>query len=279
VAWAYIYKSVVGHFTAHRFSWINGCPITAEQHRNNCGENLTTWLSLLEEWREVDTSAQRINRSLTRWFETCVKSPYIRAPLRLLCSPSTSNSFWSPAFKKIDPMINYALCPRTVHSLFLSASPSFFGFSTCWSNCEPSAAPVIFVLFELRTTANHQIHSEWGPWTAALPQIERLEIRYKENLAGNNSMYLKVTGSASSSFVHPDVSVASKATAKLLNTSVTTNYSSCYTLYVILFYSSAIIFICHNFRRQSAVAYCEIQVWIRSVSCLPERSGGASCFE
>ncbi|KAJ7362399.1 hypothetical protein DFH08DRAFT_840848, partial [Mycena albidolilacea] len=65
---------------------------------------------------------------------------------------------------------------------------------------------------------------------AALPQTERLEIRYKENLAGNDSMYLKVTSSASSSFVHPDVSVASKATAKLPDTSANTNCSSCYTV-------------------------------------------------
>jgi hypothetical protein len=95
---------------------------------------------------------------------------------------------------------------------------------------------------------------------AALPQTERLEIRYEENLAENDSMYLKVTSSASSSFVHPDGSVASKATAQLLNNSVNTNCSSCYTLHVILFYSPAIIFIYHNFRRQSAIAYCEIRV-------------------
>jgi hypothetical protein len=88
---------------------------------------------------------------------------------------------------------------------------------------------------------------------------------------------LKLTSSASSSFVHPDGSITSKATAKLLNTSANTNCSACYTLHVILFSSSAIIFIYHNFWHWSAVVYCEIQVWRRSVSCLPEQSGGASC--
>jgi ABC-type anion transport system duplicated permease subunit len=44
----YLYKSAVGREVAHHFSCINGCTKTAEQHWNNCGENLTTWLSLFE---------------------------------------------------------------------------------------------------------------------------------------------------------------------------------------------------------------------------------------
>ncbi|KAJ7346151.1 hypothetical protein DFH08DRAFT_870629 [Mycena albidolilacea] len=126
--------------------------------------------------------------------------------------------------------------------LCLGFSAGLDGRSSCSGGAETQC------VFPLSSSLVHS-PSEWtikcqtpAAFRPTLPQIERLKIRYTENFARNDSMYLKVPSSASSSFAHPDGSVASKATAKLLNTSANpanTDCSSCYTF---------------------AIAYCEIQV-------------------